>query len=563
MKIKRAAATAALLSCLSGTVAQNLARGGCAVSCSETGPSSSRWTKVHRLGALDRCNKTQLLDSNIRFPIEDEDGTADLRACTADEDDEQEYGPPCGTGAQVRPAKADVQLLQGDSEEKPDSSTADVAEAAKQLARNLKVDPTCGEITKAAKKGSAVVGVFVGSEIRKSSIAPLVEKYVEYIETSGDSLPPVSAAQICGPKGKRSSRHSFGIIADRSGDLQAVNDALSKWHDAECLEGLEAGDVWVDQEFSIIPATAITMGARGYAASSVTNSTFSGNSTAPSTVAARSASYSAWNPSSGAHSPWNSRSLLVPRAECKTYEVKSGDDCWTIATDKCGLKNLAALYNLNKNGKKMCEKDGIMPGDHFCCTKGTMPDFSPKPNPDGTCKHVLAAKGDGCDTLAKESCDITTKQFYEYNGNGKDDFCDNIKPRQVYCCSPGKKPDLRPKKNKDGTCRSYTIKDKLCGEIQDEFFLKDGDFDKFNKGKTWGWAGCKRLMQNQKICLSDGEPPMPAQDADAMCGPTVVGTKRPGGDKKFASLNQCPLNACCNTWGQCGVTKEVRISPAC
>ncbi|SPO00349.1 related to chitinase [Cephalotrichum gorgonifer] len=550
MKSKRTTAVAAaLLGYITGAAALNVShsmfpsapvpdtpRHGCAVSCSESGPTSCRWGVVHSLGALDRCDKTQLLDANVRFPLEDEDGRTDLRACTASGDtDQNDYGPPCGTGAPQRSTKADVQLLFGESSggnSTASASPSDVAEAAKELANNLKVDPTCQEVTRIAKKGSAILGLFVGHEVSKSSVVPLIEKFIKYVEST-DSLPLVTAAQICGPKGKRSSRHSFGIMADTSGDIKAVHQTLGQWHEAKCLEGLETGETWKDQKFSIVSATAVTMGGRVAASSSNDR-----------TVTARSAAPAHWVP----------RSLLAPRAECKAYEVQGGDDCYTIATEKCRLKNLDALYKFNKNAKKMC-KEGIIPGDHFCCNAGTMPDFSPKPNKDGTCKYVMSDHGDICDTLAKEACDITPKQFYEYNGGGKSDFCDAIQPRKPYCCSPGKKPDLRPKKNKDGTCRSYTIKDKFCDDIKNEFFLKDGDLDKFNKGKTWGWMGCKRLMPGQKICLSDGDPPMPAEDANAQCGPTVVGTPRPS-KTKFADLNQCPLNACCNTWGQCGTTEE-------
>ncbi|KAK4208635.1 glycoside hydrolase superfamily [Rhypophila decipiens] len=36
----------------------------------------------------------------------------------------------------------------------------------------------------------------------------------------------------------------------------------------------------------------------------------------------------------------------------------------------------------------------------------------------------------------------------------------------------------------------------------------------------------------------------------------VPGTKRPTNGASLAALNPCPLNVCCNHWGQCGTTKE-------
>lgn len=68
-----------------------------------------------------------------------------------------------------------------------------------------------------------------------------------------------------------------------------------------------------------------------------------------------------------------------------------------------------------------------------------------------------------------------------------------------------------------------------------------------------GWNGCKNLLIGQTICLSKGTPPLPAPVSNAQCGPTKKGTKKPSGDKKLADLNPCPLNTCCNIWGQCGM----------
>ena len=555
MKPRRAAAVAAILGFIGGTAATNHStpamfphvpmpepvRGGCAVPCSEVGPASFRWGRVHKLHHLDRCEKTQILDKNIKFPLERDDGTTGLRACTAEEDDQQDYGPTCGSGGPIHTRQVDIQLLTGKAGKDEAAPLDDVAEAARALANTVKVDPTCQEVSKIAKKGSAVVGLFVGRALVKSSAAPIVEKYVKHLESTGNSLPTLSVAQLCNEKG-RASRHTFGIIVDTTGDIKAVHDALAGWHSAKCPKGLKKATTWKGQDIKVIPATALTMGAgKSVAASaSTTDST-----TTNTTVTERSMDQSHWSPRE-----------LFPRANCKTYEVKSGDDCWSIATDKCDLKNVDSLYKLNPNGKKLCQK-GITPGDRFCCTKGTMPDNTPPANKDGTCKYVLVDDGDDCTTLAKDACDITPKMFYNLNGGGSSKFCNKIKKNDIMCCSKGQKPDLRPKKKKDGSCYWVAIENKLCAELKDEYFLKKGDLEKFNKGRTWGWMGCERLMPGQRICLSEGTPPLPAPDANAKCGPTVVGTKKPSGDKKFAELNPCPLNACCNTWGQCGTTKEV------
>lgn len=46
---------------------------------------------------------------------------------------------------------------------------------------------------------------------------------------------------------------------------------------------------------------------------------------------------------------------------------------------------------------------------------------------------------------------------------------------------------------------------------------------------------------------------MPATVANAVCGPQVndTATAPPGTD--LSTLNERPLNACCDVWGQCGL----------
>ncbi|OBT85620.1 hypothetical protein VE02_05172 [Pseudogymnoascus sp. 03VT05] len=56
---------------------------------------------------------------------------------------------------------------------------------------------------------------------------------------------------------------------------------------------------------------------------------------------------------------------------------------------------------------------------------------------------------------------------------------------------------------------------------------------------------------------------MPGTVANAVCGPTVSGTTRPADMSTLVDLNLCPLNVCCNVWGQCGITQDFCVpSPA-
>lgn len=176
------------------------------------------------------------------------------------------------------------------------------------------------------------------------------------------------------------------------------------------------------------------------------------------------------------------------------------------------------------------------------------------------CRTIEAEEGDGCESLAKR-CDISQKELTKFNSAEK--FCNNIIVGQQVCCSAGELPDLSPKPDDDGNCATYTIKeDDDCATIATKNHMKKEVIEKVN-GDTWGWTGCSHLQPNQRICLSEGDPSMPASLPNAVCGPQVDDTKKPTDGTKLKDLNPCPLNVCCNVWGQCGTTEDFCIeSPA-
>ncbi|KAJ5100662.1 glycoside hydrolase [Penicillium angulare] len=172
-----------------------------------------------------------------------------------------------------------------------------------------------------------------------------------------------------------------------------------------------------------------------------------------------------------------------------------------------------------------------------------------------TCKYITANADDGCYNLAQR-CDISQDKLTTYNT--ADNFCNNVLAGDYVCCSEGSLPDFSPKKNSDGSCHSYTVKqDEVCSDIEDDNKMKRGTIEKYNKN-TWGWAGCTEMQKEAKICLSDGTPPFPSSTDDALCGPQVKGTVEPKDMSytNWTNLNPCPLNACCDKWGQCGITVE-------
>ncbi|OJJ06595.1 hypothetical protein ASPVEDRAFT_200629, partial [Aspergillus versicolor CBS 583.65] len=172
------------------------------------------------------------------------------------------------------------------------------------------------------------------------------------------------------------------------------------------------------------------------------------------------------------------------------------------------------------------------------------------------CKYIQVEADDGCWALA-DRCGISEDDLAKYNpGNG---FCDNLILDQYVCCSEGDLPDFSPKPDDDGNCYVYVVqKDDNCADIAKANKINDWKTIEDWNTLTWGWMGCDSLPEKAKICLSEGDPPFPSTVDDAVCGPQKKGTKKPdkGNAWDWADLNPCPLNACCDVWGQCGITPE-------
>lgn len=58
------------------------------------------------------------------------------------------------------------------------------------------------------------------------------------------------------------------------------------------------------------------------------------------------------------------------------------------------------------------------------------------------------------------------------------------------------------------------------------------------------------------ICLACSQHQLAWIHYNAICGPTVPGTVQPSAGANISSLNPCPLSACCNFGGQCGLSSD-------
>lgn len=166
------------------------------------------------------------------------------------------------------------------------------------------------------------------------------------------------------------------------------------------------------------------------------------------------------------------------------------------------------------------------------------------------CRSIRVEHLDDCDSLAGR-CGIGTTAFRSFN---REACSKPLFPGQYVCCSSGTLPDVTPDPNEDGSCHYHEVKaDEGCDMIARSYGLEQSDLFDFNE-KTWAWDGCGNLQIGLRICVSEGRPPMPNPVYNAVCGPTVPGSEPPGDDEDLAEMNPCPLDVCCNVWGQCGTT---------
>ena len=172
------------------------------------------------------------------------------------------------------------------------------------------------------------------------------------------------------------------------------------------------------------------------------------------------------------------------------------------------------------------------------------------------CRFLEVGPGDECPVLVPK-CGISASDFSKYNP--KPNLCSTLQVGDFVCCSPGephtKPKPVQPVPSADGICAIHLIvQDDTCDKLSKQYGVSISDLDKWNKGKTWAFAGCDNgLSQAYNMCISPGRTPLPPPQAGTACGPIMPGTKQPTDNTKLGDLNPCPLNACCSNWGFCGV----------
>nr|WOF72299.1 chitin-binding protein [Saccharomycopsis crataegensis] len=159
----------------------------------------------------------------------------------------------------------------------------------------------------------------------------------------------------------------------------------------------------------------------------------------------------------------------------------------------------------------------------------------------GTCDYIKVTSGMDLESATG----VTGDALKLYNPNI--DFS-NLAVGTPICYSIGNAPDLRVSVNSNGTCYAYYVQSgDSCSSIAANYYpLSTSDIESYN-GNTYGWKGCSDLQADSVICVSNGDAPKPIPYEKAECGPLAPGDK---------FNTSCPLNACCDDYGFCGLTSE-------
>ncbi|OAA81632.1 Glycoside hydrolase [Akanthomyces lecanii RCEF 1005] len=418
----------------------------CPRSCADSGTNSLEWDAFRNMDQLEQCQSPMLFDFALADRVDDDTQNHRIFACTTSSENWNKVST-----AQLlasRPGDevdAEFQVGRGDEDGgiAPEAAVASLTGFLGQYIRQEQFHNGTNMIY--GSFGGAAAGMYIGPSLNGGAVSATALQHLEDNIRHANSSQGTLGVQMCGSD--YDSNHIFGFIATTNGTFDVIQDAMSSWYSGDCVKF----------------GTSNKVKGKAHFAAPLMSSIQSSNST-------------------------NSTSLHVSRrGECRTVQVQLGTGCPELAK-MCGISG--ADFTKYNPGKTFC--NDLMPGQHVCCSAGTLPDYKPKPNKDGSCATATVHKGLDCASIAA--------------ANG----------------------------------------------------LTKKDIEGFNEKKTWGWNGCDggRLWAGSVICISKGTPPMPASAGNAVCGPQKPGTKKPKDMDQLADLNPCPLNACCDVWGQCGTTDE-------
>lgn len=360
----------------------------CPLPCDDGFVQSTRWTTYHDLHRLRNCEEPMLLDFSLHNAHDDPHSDMGIRACsmalhsedfardargnttsTASSSSKSSSStkPTCGVRS-LGNTTAHFSIAQSGVTGSTNSKSAIQAIRISQYRMTHGDKTSCSAATSFIMVGDSVVGIYAGTSVSVQSLSDhVLESLVSDITNHGaqDSV----WIESCSTSPSQSSQN-MGIVIGGLSTLPLVQSAMSGWSSSSCMTTNSSAHLTATawQSFNL-PFWSGPMDANHAANSS---NVYMGSSRRHQT--------------------------LAPRGDCTTVQVASSDSCASLAT-KCGVS--AADFTKYNSNESLCAT--LSPGQHVCCSAGTLPDLAPKLQADGTCTSYTVATDDTCTSLASSN----------------------------------------------------------------------------------------------------------------------------------------------------------------
>jgi hypothetical protein len=522
-------------------------KSACPARCSSTGPFSGNWSVYHSIGQFESCDETVFYDFALIDRVDDASTNHRIYACTSLG---QDWTNPPATVKHRATSSAGVttNVTYSIGYWNGTSGASNIA-GAKVITPQLRqfllngFAPTKGPAILLASAGVSTFGLYVGEGLQNQAVGKFALQAFENVLSSVEFHNAASLAMQYCPPGQTAD-HVFGFIAVADKSFAKVQDALKSWSSGVCLPLPKSEDItglatFVTPLLKQIP----------------TRSNFT------STSAASAISH-VWHNSSattGSKPVLSGGSVLKPKSclhssiiPSKTLDIVPVVTSSRITPTRSRLDQTVQSPLVSRSSNTLHITNASRNSSIVSVSRPAVRETNPRRNvheimPRADCSTTQVVAGDGCASLAQK-CGISGVDFTSYNPGSN--FCASLQPSQHVCCSAGSLPNFAPKPNSDGSCATYTVQSNdNCANIAIKYSLTVDQLSKLNVN-TWGWNGCSNIWLGTIICISTGSSPMPAALAGTTCGPQVPGTQRPPPGTDLSSLNPCPLNACCDIWGQ-------------
>ncbi|RDH28098.1 hypothetical protein BDQ94DRAFT_175094 [Aspergillus welwitschiae] len=347
----------------------------CPSICDSANPND--WDFYSNLRILKSCKEPMLLNLVVGFPNSTTNLNArqPLYACSTTNNGHSSATSKAKTAStpqasSSRYLKRDVQVETAWRGEETSRYTSHAGVAA-QLAQSQLNAPSSENATIAIGYSNGVVlGAFVGSQMQKGSDkdSGILGLFLNKIQ-QGELNKSGVMMQVC--ESDRAAAYTLGVVAEANPDpsraLSAVREALATWDTGKCASGysgsfsstMSVGEV-VDEGQNDSPVPVVTEPAY----------------------------------------------IDVPiniRTEWVCYMTNTAEQ------HAPPFESTTATYNPSST---LCSS--LLAGQHVCCSAGTLPDYSPQPNADGTRATYNVQNNDGCSKIVAAKS-ITVDDIEEWN----------------------------------------------------------------------------------------------------------------------------------------------------